>query len=135
MNIFYLDRNPKKAAHMHCDKHVVKMVLEYAQILSTAHRVIDGGDEYTHRYGKVHKASTKDWLFHAPKYIPYKRFMALHTPPPQCMPDPYKCNPDSASIDDTVSAYRAYYRGEKAHFAKWTNRSEPAWFDMYGEVA
>ena len=41
MNIFYLDKNPKIAAQMHCDKHVVKMVLEYAQILSTAHRVID----------------------------------------------------------------------------------------------
>lgn len=27
---------------MHCDKHVVKMILEYAQLLSTAHRVIDG---------------------------------------------------------------------------------------------
>ena len=48
MNIFYLDKNPKVAAEMHCDKHVIKMVLEYAQILSTAHRVIDGdelGDE------------------------------------------------------------------------------------------
>ena len=48
MNIFYLDKNPKVAAEMHCNKHVIKMVLEYAQILSTAHRVIDGdeaGDE------------------------------------------------------------------------------------------
>jgi len=27
---------------MHLDKHVVKMILEYAQLLSTAHRVIDG---------------------------------------------------------------------------------------------
>ena len=50
MNIFYLDRNPKIAAQMHCDKHVVKMVLEYAQILSTAHRVIDG-DEVADREG------------------------------------------------------------------------------------
>ena len=42
MNIFYLDRNPKVAAQMMCDKHVVKMILESAQMLSTAHRVIDG---------------------------------------------------------------------------------------------
>ena len=34
MNIFVLDRNPKKAAAMMCDKHVVKMILESAQMLS-----------------------------------------------------------------------------------------------------
>ena len=50
MNIFFLHQNPKIAAQMHCDKHVVKMVLEYAQILSTAHRVIDG-DEVADREG------------------------------------------------------------------------------------
>lgn len=35
MNIFILNRNPRVAAKYHCDKHVVKMVLETAQILST----------------------------------------------------------------------------------------------------
>jgi hypothetical protein len=42
MNIFYLDRNPKVCAQMHVDKHCVKMILEYAQLLSTAHRILDG---------------------------------------------------------------------------------------------
>jgi hypothetical protein len=42
MNIFVLDNNPKEAAQHHCDKHVVKMILESAQLLSTAHRIIDG---------------------------------------------------------------------------------------------
>lgn len=42
MNIFFLDKNPTTAAEFHCDKHVPKMVLETAQILSTAHRVLDG---------------------------------------------------------------------------------------------
>lgn len=42
MNIFMLDNNATKAARMHCDKHVVKMILEYAQLLCTAHRVLDG---------------------------------------------------------------------------------------------
>jgi hypothetical protein len=42
MNIFYLDRDVSKCAEYHNDKHVVKMILEYAQLLSTAHRVIDG---------------------------------------------------------------------------------------------
>ena len=42
MNIFYLDHDPKLCAEMHVDKHCVKMILEYAQLLSTAHRVLDG---------------------------------------------------------------------------------------------
>ena len=42
MNIFYLDKNPEIAAQYHCDKHCVKMILESAQLLSTAHRVLDG---------------------------------------------------------------------------------------------
>ena len=42
MNIFYLDKNPQQCAVEHCDKHVVKMIIEYAQLLSTAHRVLDG---------------------------------------------------------------------------------------------
>ena len=42
MNIFYLDQSPKLAAEYHCDKHVVKMILETAQLLSTAHRILDG---------------------------------------------------------------------------------------------
>ena len=44
MNIFFLDPDPAICAEYHCDKHVVKMCVEYAQILSTAHRVIDGID-------------------------------------------------------------------------------------------
>jgi hypothetical protein len=42
MNIFFLDKNPIRCAQMHVDKHCVKMILEYAQLLSTAHRVLDG---------------------------------------------------------------------------------------------
>jgi hypothetical protein len=42
MNIFYLDRDVKTCATYHNDKHVVKMILEYAQLLSTAHRMLDG---------------------------------------------------------------------------------------------
>jgi|TARA_R110000851_G_scaffold87136_3_gene189737 hypothetical protein len=42
MNIFYLDNDPVKCAEMHCDKHVVKMIIEYAQLMSTAHRMLDG---------------------------------------------------------------------------------------------
>jgi len=42
MNIFYLDHCPQKCAEYHVDKHVVKMILEYCQLLSTAHRILDG---------------------------------------------------------------------------------------------
>lgn len=42
MNIFYLDTVPAKAAKYHNDSHCRKMVVETAQLLSTAHRVLDG---------------------------------------------------------------------------------------------
>jgi len=42
MNVFYLDSDPKQCAMLHTDKHVVKMILEYSQLLSTAHYVCDG---------------------------------------------------------------------------------------------
>ena len=74
MNIFYLDRRPDDAAEMHCDKHCVKMILEYAQLLSTTHRVLDGDDAHPDLYKIAHKnhpstiwtRSSKqhyDWLF------------------------------------------------------------------------
>lgn len=42
MNIFYTAARPDICAREHCDKHVCKMIIEYAQLLSTAHHVIDG---------------------------------------------------------------------------------------------
>lgn len=42
MNAFGLDRDYVVAAQLHNDKHVVKMNIEYPQLLSTAHRVLDG---------------------------------------------------------------------------------------------
>jgi hypothetical protein len=42
MNIFFLSKDVKECAEMHNDKHTIKMILEYAQLLSTAHRVLDG---------------------------------------------------------------------------------------------
>ena len=74
MNIFFLDKRPDDAAEMHCDKHCVKMILEYAQMLSTAHRVLDEDDAHPDLYKIAHKnhpstiwtRSSKqhyDWLF------------------------------------------------------------------------
>ena len=42
MNLFYLDHDPVLAARWHVDKHTVKMPLESCQMLSTAHRLLDG---------------------------------------------------------------------------------------------
>jgi len=42
VNIFYVSPDPVQAAQWMVDKHVVKMILESAQLLSTAHRVLDG---------------------------------------------------------------------------------------------
>lgn len=42
MNIFVLDTDPAVAAQLHCDKHVVKMILESAQLLCTALEIRQG---------------------------------------------------------------------------------------------
>lgn len=42
MNIFYISADPVQAAEWMVDKHVVKIILESAQLLSTAHRILDG---------------------------------------------------------------------------------------------
>ena len=39
MNIFFLDENPILSAQYHVDKHVVKMILETAQLLCGVHHV------------------------------------------------------------------------------------------------
>jgi hypothetical protein len=50
VNIFILSDNPVDAAIQHNDKHVVKMILESAQLLSTAHRLLDGTERIDKRY-------------------------------------------------------------------------------------
>ena len=55
MNIFYLDADAKLSAQYHCDKHVVKMIVESAQMLSTAHRMLDGFETHEMRTTKTGK--------------------------------------------------------------------------------
>lgn len=54
MNIFLLNLNPKIAAEHHCDKHVVKMILETAQLLYTAHWVLNPEQVPDNAYRKTH---------------------------------------------------------------------------------
>ena len=59
MNLFILDYNPVTAAQLQCDKHVPKMIVESAQMLSTAHRMLDG--ELGKRRSKSGKTMVRYW--------------------------------------------------------------------------
>jgi len=59
MNLFILDTDPIKAAQLQCDKHVVKMIVESGQMLSTVHRMLDGTE--TRRPSKSGKTMVKYW--------------------------------------------------------------------------
>lgn len=145
MNIFVVDYDPVIAARMLCDKHVVKMCLETAQMLSTinsgpykpTHKnhpctlwagsrvsnylwLVEHGlalaDEYTQRYGKVHKSQA---VIESLAIIPFDSLQGM-TPFALAMPDEYKC-------DDPVESYRNYYMS-KAAFCTWKDKQPPDWF-------
>lgn len=154
MNIFVLDEDPVLAATMQCDKHVVKMVLESAQLLCSP---FENGEapyrrthynhpcsiwtrtsrqnydwllihaytlvrEYNTRYNKTHKSlSVIDWC--AANCGKLNLPDIGRTPFVQAMPDKYK------NSCDAVAAYRAYYLGDKAKFAKWTGSNPPEWWN------
>lgn len=56
MNIFYLDKDPHNAPKFLYNKHVVKMILETAQILCTAHQVLAEEHGYCNKYIPYRKA-------------------------------------------------------------------------------
>lgn len=60
MNIFFLSKDPRKCAEYLGDKHVIKMTLETAQLLSTAHRSW-GGSENVYKATHIHHPITK-WV-------------------------------------------------------------------------
>lgn len=59
MNLFILSTDPIEAAQLQCDKHVVKMIVESAQMLSTAHRMLDG--KLKRAPSKSGKTLSKHW--------------------------------------------------------------------------
>jgi hypothetical protein len=147
MNIFVLDHNPMIAAQYHCDKHVVKMVLETAQMLSTVAggpykpafhnhpctrwaRESTGnfmwlwslgmwlGEEYWWRYNKHHKSAAVIADIRLRPGVCEKD--GPLTPFALAMPEHYKGS-------CPVRSYRDYYRGEKFDFATYTNRATPEW--------
>jgi hypothetical protein len=73
MNIFYLDHSVIKCAEYHVDKHVRKMIVEYSQLLSTAHRVLDGkmiiDDSSGRRYKRWVFDDSRDELFYKSTHV------------------------------------------------------------------
>lgn len=55
MNIFFLSLNPKEAARLHCDKHVVKMIIETAQLLYSSHWILNPEGLHENAYKLAHK--------------------------------------------------------------------------------
>lgn len=153
MNIFFLDKDPIKAAQYHCNRHVVKMIVEQAQLLSTVHWI--HGSWHKPMYKPTHAnhpctlwlcKSVKhyEWalqLFVALLYEYTYRYGKIHKcfdlyPALSVVPNlpnaawstPAKAMPEYLRFLPVVNAYRAYYLLHKAHFAVWTTRPIPRWF-------
>lgn len=158
MNIFFLDRDPNRAAQAHFDKHVVKMCIEYAQLLSTAHHVLGTNLSTSALYKSCYvshpcaiwvrksprnyewllelfEATLNEYTFrygktHATDRL-YNSLQTLPKFPDMAAPwsDPPQCMPDIHQQLCTVSAYRDYYRrGKSSHLHRWRNRKAPQWF-------
>ncbi len=152
MNIFKLDNNIEKSAQYHVDRHVVKMVTEYAQLLSSAVRLsgIDAGYKLTHQNHPSAiwvRESIDNWMWlkehayalnkeyrHRYKDRDHKAWTVIETLPipvlPNIGPTPLKlAMPDDVKNEDPVIAYRNYYMKYKRHIAHWKNRNTPEWFE------
>lgn len=157
MNIFILSTDPDEAARAQCNSHVVKMILETAQLLSSAHPhntapykhthvnhpcakwtrasidnyrwlVLHGQalcDEYTIRYGKIHKTQ---------QVILWLKNNEPDLPKIGLTPFAIAIKDEKYKNADPVESYKAYYIGEKKRFARWYPRANaPAWWP-YKEI-
>ena len=78
MNLFVLDKDPVIAAQMHCDKHTTKMIVESAQMLSTAHRMLDGAEE--RRPSNSGKTMSRYWVLPDEREDTYYKAVHMHHP-------------------------------------------------------
>jgi len=140
MNIFYLDKDPVKAAQAQYNKHVVTMILESAQMLCTAHHVHGDPDDVPYKQAHLNHPSTiwvrenslhYDWLYEhmialGNEYT--KRYGKQHLSITKCkiplsnqpenipheeFEQPPQCMPDEFKDECSVQAYWNYYIGEK----------------------
>ena len=156
MNIFILDNDVKKAAAYHNDKHCVKMILELAQLMSTAHHVTESpfADKL---YKKTHvnhpcaiwvRESESNYLWTYRLFVAlcdeyslrygrlHKTFseragwLAMIPELPNVGQTEFKqCMPDDCKVEgDAVQAYRNYYKLHKSHIATWKT-DPPDWWE------
>lgn len=154
MNIFFLDYEPKICAQYHNDKHVVKMILEYAQLLCTTHHLC--GTISTELYKPTHKnhpsaiwvreskshylwlydlfiCLQKEYTYRYDKSHASSKLNYILSQPPDSIPsghwlrDPPQAMPDEYKTTSAVTAYRQYYISGKSHIANWTRRGTPHW--------
>ena len=145
MNIFYLDKCPRKAAKVQYNKHVVKMILESAQMLCAAHHVLGNPDDVPYKLAHKNHPSTiwvrenslhYDWLYEhfvALQGEYYKRYNKTHLSYTKCyeplmnhpqniphepFEQPPQCMPDENKDECSVKDYWNYYIGEKHTGAK-----------------
>lgn len=158
MNIFYLSRDPAEAARLQCDRHVVKMILETGQLLSTAHVELDGVQVAYKGAFKNHpsaiwvrsSANAYIWTWHHLKALGReyeRRYQKVHRTIgehlealcglPRALEndvtpfvDPPQCMPDECKRDDAVLGYQVYYN-HKAD--DWDARGIP--MRWYGQEA
>jgi hypothetical protein len=152
MNIFYLDSDFDTCARYHVNKHVVKMVTEYAQLLSTAVRLsgIDAGYKVTHQnhpsaiwtreslsnwlwLRDLSEALNIEYMYRYNHVDSHKAYITIRNLPFPNIEDkgitPFKlAMPDDVKVDDPIQSYRNYYNKYKQHIAQWSNRDIPEWF-------
>ncbi|UCF83015.1 MAG: hypothetical protein JSV50_17800 [Desulfobacteraceae bacterium] len=154
MNIFVLDLNIEKCARYHCDQHVVKMILESAQIACTA--LNQRG--FTTPYKSTHfnhpcvlwagaSFANLQWLKKLARALNREYRYRFRTSKDHSslavvdqieevkfestgLTDFPQAMPEQYKVSgDPVQAYRNFYVGEKLQFAKWTRRRRPAWVE------
>ena len=152
MNIFVLDTNPQIAATMHADRHVVKMVLETAQMLCTAHHT-HGNADAPYKPAYMHHPCTK-WVSSTSGnyWWAFNLFLELLDEYTHRYSKTHSCSrlveylretpagivkadqsdfalamPDQYKQSDAVLAYRDYYINEKKHLLQYTHRTQPTW--------
>ena len=145
MNIFYLHSDPVEAAKLQYNKHVVKMILESAQMLCVAHHVYGNSNDVPYKEVHLNHPSTRwtrlcranyMWLYDhmialGDEYT--KRYGKTHltitkckeflSKPPLNLPggeftEPPQAMPDEYKVEgDSITAYWNYYISDKSHIA------------------
>lgn len=153
MNIFALDIDPVLAAQYHADKHVVKMIVETAQLLCNAHRPCDAPykrTHYNHRCSRWSRKSTANYLWLCDLGLALcaeytKRYRKRHKSQDviewceERIPDsiPYgeltdfpQAMPEAFQDKDPVVAYRKYYKSKVRELGlKYKFTAAPKWLD------